>query len=57
VIALVEVLPGVRMMTNIVECSSFDDLKIGMDLEGVFDDVRETTTLLKFRPAAGGVGA
>jgi uncharacterized OB-fold protein len=57
VIALVEVLPGVRMMTNIVECSSFDDLKIGMDLEGVFDDVRETTTLLKFRPTYVEVGA
>jgi hypothetical protein len=41
---------GVKMVTNIVDCQP-EDVKIGMKVEVVFDDVTEDITLLKFRPS------
>ena len=40
---------GVRMLTNIVGCDP-EDVKIGMDVEVVFEDVTEEISLPKFRP-------
>jgi uncharacterized OB-fold protein len=50
VLALVDLAEGIRMMTNIVECNP-EDLKIGMDVELVFDDIDEAFSLPKWRPA------
>ncbi len=54
-IAVVELAEGVRMMTNIVDCPP-DQVRIGMPVEVVFEDVTAEISLPKFRPArAGGV--
>jgi len=37
------------MMTNIVDCDP-QDVKIGMEVEVVFDDITEDVTLPKFKP-------
>ena len=47
-VAIVELKEGPRIFTNIVECSN-DDLKVGMKVEVVFEDVTEEITLPKFR--------
>jgi len=52
VVALVELQEGVKMMTNIVDCNP-EDVKIGMDVEVVFDDVTDDVTLPKFKPVGG----
>ena len=44
VVALVELDVGVKMMTNIVDCDP-QDVKIGMEVEVVFDDITEDVTL------------
>ena len=49
VVALVELEEGVKMMTNIVDCDPHD-VKVGMELEVVFDDVTDEVTLPKFKP-------
>lgn len=49
VVALIELEEGVKIMTNIVECDP-NDVKIGMEVEVVFDDVTEEVTLPKFKP-------
>ena len=49
-LAYVELAEGVRMLTNIVGCAP-DDVRIGMPVEVVFDDVTPTVTLPKFKPA------
>jgi len=49
-IALVELAEGVRMMSTVVDCPP-DDLKIGMLVEVVFEDVSQDVTLPKFKPA------
>lgn len=49
VVALVELDEGVKMMTNIVDCDP-QDVKIGMEVEVVFDDITEDVTLPKFKP-------
>lgn len=49
VVALVETEEGVKMMTNIIGCDP-KDVKIGMDVEVVFDDVTPEVTLTKFKP-------
>lgn len=51
VVALVELDEGVKMMSNIVECD-VNDVKIGMEVEVIFDDVTEEVTLPKFRPVS-----
>jgi len=49
-IAIIELDEGVRMMSNIVDCAD-EDLKIGMPVEVVFDDVTPDITLPRFKPA------
>jgi hypothetical protein len=50
VLAYVQLEEGVRLLTNIVGCPA-DDVRIGMPVEVVFDDVTSEVTLPKFRPA------
>ncbi len=49
VTAIVDLEEGVRMISNIVECDP-NELKNGMELEVVFDDVSPEFTLPKWRP-------
>jgi uncharacterized OB-fold protein len=49
VVALVELDEGVKMMTNIVDCDPHD-VKVGMEVEVVFDVVTDEVTLPKFKP-------
>jgi len=42
---------NIRMVSNIVDCRP-EDLKIGMPVEVIFDDVTEEITLPKFKPTA-----
>ena len=49
VVAMIELEEGVRMISNIVECNH-DELKNGMALEVVFDDVSDEFTLPKWKP-------
>jgi uncharacterized OB-fold protein len=50
VMSWVELDEGVKMLTNIVDCPP-EQVKIGMPVEAVFDDVTPEVTLVKFRPA------
>jgi len=50
IMAYVELDEGVKMMTNLVDCRP-EEVKIGMPVEVVFDDVTPEVTLVKFRPA------
>jgi uncharacterized OB-fold protein len=54
VAALVDLAEGPRMMTNVIDCE-FDDLKAGMDLEVVYEQVSDDppVTLPWFRPPSG----
>ena len=47
--ALIELEEGVRMLSTVVGCPN-DDLRIGLPVEVVFDDVTADTTLPKFKP-------
>lgn len=49
VIAIVELEEGPHITTNIVGCP-IEDVRIGMPVEAVYDDVSEEITLVKFRP-------
>ena len=52
VTALVEVEDGARIPTNLViDDPTPENVKIGMSVEVVFDDVTEEITLPKFKPA------
>lgn len=51
VVALIELEEGVKMMSNVVDCD-VSDVKIGMEVEVVFDDVTDEVTLPKFRPVS-----
>ena len=51
VLACVDLEEGVRMMTRIVECDP-DAVRIGMDVEVVFEPVTEEITLPFFKPIA-----
>ena len=51
VIAIIEMEEGVRMMGNVVGCPP-DQVKVGMPVTVVFEDVNETITLPKFSPEA-----
>lgn len=44
---------GVRIPGNLVDCP-LEEIKIGMQVEVLFDDVTDTVTLPKFRPAGAG---
>lgn len=50
VMAWVEVDEGLKMLTNIVDCPP-EQVRIGMPVEAVFDEVTPEVTLVKFRPA------
>ena len=50
VLAYVELEEGVRMLTNIVGCKP-DEIRIGMPVEVLFDDVTAEVTLPKFKRA------
>ena len=41
--------PGVRMASNMVDCP-VEDIKVGMAVDVVWEDVSEEHTLYKFRP-------
>jgi uncharacterized OB-fold protein len=49
VMAYVELAEGLRMLTNLVGCAP-DDVRIGMAVEVVFEDVTSGVTLPKFKP-------
>jgi uncharacterized OB-fold protein len=52
VVAIVELEDGVRVPTNIVDVEADQEhIKVGMAVEVTFDDVTDTITLPKFRPA------
>ena len=50
VAAVVDLVEGPRMMTNVVECD-FDALEVGMALEAVFHPTSDDVTIVQFRPA------
>jgi hypothetical protein len=50
-VAMVELEEGPRLITNIVGCNN-GDLRIGMEVEVVFEDVTEEITLPRFKPVA-----
>ncbi|RJP68210.1 MAG: Zn-ribbon domain-containing OB-fold protein [Candidatus Abyssobacteria bacterium SURF_17] len=50
-VALVELGEGVRMMSNIIEIEP-DQVRVGMPVHVVFEDISPTISLPKFRPAA-----
>jgi uncharacterized OB-fold protein len=49
VIAIVDLEEGPRMTSNVVGCP-IEEVRIGMPLKAVFDDVSDEITLVKFRP-------
>ena len=50
--AIVQLIEGPRMVSNIVECD-LETLRVDMPLEAVFDTVTPEWTLVKFRPVPG----
>jgi uncharacterized OB-fold protein len=50
IIAIVEVLPGVRFTTTLVEIAP-EDVRVGMAVAPVFDHGADGMTLLRYRPA------
>ena len=50
VMAYVDLDEGLKMLTNIVDCPP-DQVRIGMPVEVVYEDVTPEVTLAKFRPA------
>ena len=50
-VVAIELEEGPRMITNLADCK-IDDIKVGMPVEVVFDDVTEEITLPKFRPTS-----
>ena len=49
-IAIVELDEGARLTANIVNCP-VDDVKVGMKVRAVFQDVTDEVTLLQFEPS------
>ena len=50
IMAYVELDEGLKMLTNLVDCAP-EQVKIGMPVEVVYEDVTPEVTLAKFRPA------
>ncbi len=48
-LSVVELEEGARVVTNVIGCP-VEDVKIGMDVEVVYDDVTDEFTLAKFKP-------
>jgi uncharacterized OB-fold protein len=53
-VVVIELAEGVRMLSNLVGCR-VDEIRIGLPVEVVFDDVAPGVTLPKFRPRRPGV--
>ncbi len=53
VIAIVELEEGPHFTSNIVGCP-IDDVRIGMPVEAVYDDIADGITLVHFRPRTAG---
>jgi len=51
-VAIVELDEGVRMMSNIIGIDP-EDVRVGMAVAVVFDDITPTISLPKFRPRKG----
>ena len=51
-VAIVKLDEGVRMMSNIIGIDP-EDVRVGMAVEVVFDDITPTISLPKFRPRKG----
>lgn len=50
-VGVVQLDEGVRIVTNIIDCKP-EDVKIGMKVEVIFEDVTKEHTLPKFKPGA-----
>lgn len=50
VVALVDLAEGVRLLSNIIDCAPAQ-VRVGMPVTLVYEDVGEGITLYKFRPA------
>lgn len=50
-LGIIELVEGVRMISNIVDCDP-EQLRNGMEVEVVFDDVTDEITLPKWRPVS-----
>ena len=50
VVAIIELEDGIRMISNVVECKP-EDVRVGMPVEVVFDDLSPEFSLPKFKPA------
>ena len=48
--AIIQLNEGPRMPSNLVDCE-FEDARIDMPVEAVFDDASDDYTLVKFKPA------
>ena len=48
-VVVIELEEGVRLLSNLVDCP-LADIRIGLPVEVVFDDVTPEVTLPKFRP-------
>jgi uncharacterized OB-fold protein len=48
-VVVVELAEGVRLVSNLLDCS-VDEIRAGLPVEVVFDDVTPDVTLPKFRP-------
>ena len=53
IFAIIELEEGVRMSTNLVGCDP-DEVKIGMPVEAVFENINDEVSLPKFRPRTDG---
>ena len=52
-VAEVELEEGPRLLTNLVEVGN-EEIRIGMSVEVVYDDVTDEVTLAKFKPVRPG---
>ncbi len=50
VVAIIALEEGIRMLSNVVECKP-EDVKVGMPVEVVFEDLSPEFSLPKFKPA------
>jgi len=51
IVGMVELKEGVRLISNVIECS-IDDLQAGMPVEVVFERVNDEIVLPKFKPSS-----
>jgi uncharacterized OB-fold protein len=49
IIALIDIEEGVRISSNIVNCRP-EDVKCGIGVEAIFEDITDKITLIKFKP-------